>query len=351
MSYAMISDYQPPTSPQIQSIVTRVVGTLRLATVKAVAHSTDPKRFPLAAAPGSLEHIFLERFSSLKPQQQQHAASKVSAILAAPEPVRARTLGGLTSIDLHSASPVVEQVHGVALPVGSAIDLSKLGGLLAARYIAPAQTAQAAATPPQQNTVLEFRLRKVFCAHETDEPSPADTIAMGGVTVDETADVRKIPEFMVSGNFDKGESVVYSPPKTLAKFDIRQGGNKWPKTYTVSLILAEKDTGGFATLLQKILPKVKDAVDKELGKALGGIMPPEIASIVAEVASAVIDAFIHWILNIFNDDVFPPIATKATLYSYGQKFANGTSTSAEKSRSVVAHGGKYWVYFDWALHA
>lgn len=91
-------------------------------------------------------------------------------------------------------------------------------------------------------------------------------------TVDETGDTKKVSEVMVHDDFDDGEQKVYSPPKRFTMFSLQEGGNVWPKSYFVTLVLAEKDMGGLADYLNRVLDAVKSEVASALGAAIGGVI-------------------------------------------------------------------------------
>ena len=78
---------------------------------------------------------------------------------------------------------------------------------------------------------------------------------MGGTTVDETGDTKKVPQFTVRNDFDDGEQKVYSPPKQFTWFSLTEGAT-WPKSYFVTLVLAEVDMGGLAEFLNQLLEAV-----------------------------------------------------------------------------------------------
>ena len=68
-------------------------------------------------------------------------------------------------------------------------------------------------------------------------------------SIDETGDVKTVSMFKV-GNFDDGDRKVYAGKgKKLQYFNIREGGNVFPKIYTLALPMIEEDFGDLARWL------------------------------------------------------------------------------------------------------
>jgi hypothetical protein len=73
---------------------------------------------------------------------------------------------------------------------------------------------------------LERRIQKVHCVDETNpEFWGDDEIALGGESVDESGDVKKISPFTVRNDFDDNEQRVYTPPKRFTEFNLRERGD------------------------------------------------------------------------------------------------------------------------------
>ena len=83
------------------------------------------------------------------------------------------------------------------------------------------------------------------------------------MTVDETRQTGKIEAFRV-GEFEDGDVKRYNPARSFARFDIREGGEHWPKRYYVTLVLAEVDFGGAGEFISSLYDKVKVEVEAAL---------------------------------------------------------------------------------------
>ena len=133
---------------------------------------------------------------------------------------------------------------------------------------------------------LELRLHQVKCVEETNELFK-DEISLGGTAVDESGDADKISSFRVK-SFHTGGVQTYTPPRRLVWFNLTEGPVKFPKSYFVTLVLAEVDGGGFADFVDRLLDKVRDrilaifedVINAKLG-TLGGPIGELISKVVA----------------------------------------------------------------------
>lgn len=161
--------------------------------------------------------------------------------------------------------------------------------------------------------------------------------------------MKKNSLFKVSDSFNDGDSKTYRPPREIAAFNIREGGNHWPKQYRVVIVLAERDFGGFPDFLANAAKKLKEYIVELVGDAVGIVVDAELASIIASLVAHAITAVIRWLRQLWQDDVFPAISDEVAMHSLDQHFATGTRTSSIRTRSTSAHGGKYKLRFDWHL--
>ncbi len=211
---------------------------------------------------------------------------------------------------------------------------------------------------------LELKVRRVLCEDETNpEFWGNDEIALGGISIDEDGDTAKINERYVGGGFKDGRS------KTLNWdyhwFNLNER-SYWPKKYGVSLILAEKDHGGFSGFLSKAWEKVRGAVLAAIKKAaakagmalaawLGlASIGPIIGKILGEVAAWVIGKLIEWFIKLFKDDIFPPRTIWVNLPSKSARwrYSNGvwgSKTSPVGTVRYYGFGGRYRLDYQWRL--
>jgi len=223
------------------------------------------------------------------------------------------------------------------------------------------QYASSAEFMPQAVTDnLGLYITRVKCVDETNpEFWGSDEIALAGVSVDETGDTKKIAERYIGGGFDDGDSKSYSPHWRYEGFSLREG-NVWPKHYSVSLILAEKDHGGLSDALNTVWVRVRDrvkaAIKKVVKKFIEVLLGSEIAKAISEAVAWIVDKLVGWIISAFKDDIFPPAIVKVSIPSFGARwnFANGnwgSIVSPRRRAHFSGHGGRYYVEYYWKMYA
>lgn len=353
MDTITMSEVTELTDPKLKAIAKRVLQTFQVAAEKAVAHEAESANFPMPAAPDAAERIFHSRLKSLSPVQRQTAVLKVMASIKAPEAKRVAAFGELGKINLRSAVSVADEVKKLAMPTSLKFPMSHLTAAVAKIHGGVASSGTpASATAVTDN--LEFRAHKVKCVDETNpEAFGDDEIMLGGATIDESGDTGKIPQFMVGNSFDDGEQKVYSPPKRLCSFNLNEG-TTFPKSYFVTLALAEKDMGGFGDFLTQLYDKIKGRVIEAIAAAIGaaiGSTIPGLGTIVGAVVGWVLGKLVAWIIGLFSDDVFPPVTLSINIPSLNARWPGGKTDSPEKIATWTGHGGKYQLTYDWRLFA
>ncbi len=205
---------------------------------------------------------------------------------------------------------------------------------------------------------LGFYIRRVKCVDETNpEWWGSDEIAMAGISVDETGDTKKIGETYIGGGFDDGDTKWYSPNWFYHWFNLNEGGNNWPKTYYMTLILAEKDNGGLSSFLNKLWEKVRDkvkaAITAAVGAALGEVLGPLGPIIGAAIAWAV-DYIVGWLISLWEDDIFPPQTVGISIPSHNCAwyYDGGWKYYSPYYRMhFYGYGGHYYVEYRWRLYS
>lgn len=209
------------------------------------------------------------------------------------------------------------------------------------------------------NTLL-LKIPRIKCVDETSPEWPgSDEIALGGVSVDETGDTKKIPEQYIGGGFDDGDQKVYRPAWRYHSFSLLEG-QAWPKTYLVSLILAEKDHGGLSKVLDRAWEAIGKQVKQEIEKAVAGVLQPALGPVVAaaigKVAAWIVGQLAGWLIGGLQDDIFPPYTARVTLPSLNARwnYPNGqwgSPTSPLQQAHFYGHGGHYLIEYYWELSA
>jgi hypothetical protein len=207
---------------------------------------------------------------------------------------------------------------------------------------------------------LGFYITRIKCVDETNpEILGSDEIAIGGVSVDEDGDTKKIAETYVGGGFDDGDQRNYSPHWQFHWFSMKEG-KYFPKRYEVGLLPAEKDLGGLSNLLTTIWEKVSVKVKELIAKAVKDILPaywgPAINAAIGKAVAWLVDKLVGWIISWFKDDIFPIFTASCTIPSFNARwnYPNGTwgSTKSDlRTAHFYGHGGHYIVNYYWKLYA
>ena len=356
------ADVTELADPKIRRLAMRVVKEMELAMHKAAANVAEPSRFPLPPQADAAERLFRSRLQALKPEQRQLAVARVMPQVKAAQAQRSKAFGELAAVDLSAARPVAEQAQALPLPAAlkltpdSLTALTELHGKIldVPTPAAPgALSAVPAVTGPALDN-LELRLHRVHCLEETGSGPFSDVgedeIALSGTSVDESGDVKKISEFRV-GDFDDGDVKTFSPPRRFTFFNLREG-TAFPKSYFVTLVLAEKDMGGLSDFVNRLLDKVRDRVTAMLAAALGaaiGASGGPVGIIIGAAVGFVVGKVFDLLKSVFADDIFSPRTVSVAVPSLNHRFPGGKTDSAESTIRFEGHGGEYTLTYDWRL--
>ncbi|MCP3939633.1 MAG: hypothetical protein GY708_30180 [Actinomycetia bacterium] len=400
---------EPPDNSEVRKIAEDVLGATKMS-FAAVAATPDAR-----VAAGSVEEIFKRAIKDLPGANRPVLQNLAEGWAATPEVVRAAEFGragtrsfaehlnagGLQNFDIGLAELNLDQkLLGVESSVRMPLYLLRNGGLGDAGLfgdgidsvddledaVRMSNVAAAADDIGDENRLadlfgmslgedpwgdgvmgdsgqlddavtdkMEFWLHRVKCIDETNpEFWGNDEIAIAGIEIDENGDTKKIGEQRVGSGFKDGRSRRYV--RKFTWFNMRENGNNWPKSYSVSLLLAEKDNGGFSKWLdgvwKKVRDKVKEAVAKAVAKLAESYIGPALARIVGQAAAWIVDVFAGWLIKALKDDVFPPFTARVTTPSMSARwnYANGRWGNPSSGRRLAyfnGHGGRYSVEYEW----
>lgn len=349
--------FQGIADPKLAYLARRVANAGRLAALHAIARIADPSKVATATGNTEIERIALARFRVQPEQKLRRGMEKAKAFVALPMAARERRFGALAAVDLKAAQPIDVQALAAPVPMGMRIDSAHLKHIAANPQLlfeTDDGPDDGHFAPQVDYDNLKLRIRKVKCNDETDgafgSEAGSDEISLGGIKVDETGDVHKLEAFRVSNNFDDGDVKVYNPPKKFASFNLREGSS-WPKTYYVSLVLAEVDNGGLPSYLSDLFAYAKAKVTELVDEAGTAALGAEFGNVITAIAVAAMQALIDFFTSIWEDDLFPVVTAHAKIGSLNHLFSSGGRTSSEKHYWVQAHGGKYTMYFDWQVYS
>ena len=314
-----------PADPALRSGIDDLIARTKL-TFTNVAAETEP------VGQSGLEVAVRNFMSTRRPEARETYRSKARTLLLAPVEMRTAEFGRYAS-----ASTTRLQQSGVtdlksfgafhidpsALRLADKNEPELWQGLGAALRTYEAQKAAAediAAGAAYKH--LQLTIHHVHCYAETSELG-ADEIALGGIVTFPNGDSTVVNEFMVSSDFNEGDTVDVG--KIFANWTI-DAGPAWPHVYSALIAMAEKDDGGFWQFLHdlwnEVAPQVKELISTGAGAAIGGAL----GGLWGAVIGAVVGAIIGFIINTFDnaDDI---IGQKTFVMSLG---------AATKS------------YYDWA---
>lgn len=353
MSEITMSQNAEIDDPKLRKIAIRVVRQMELAVDKVAANGKDLTKYPLSTDPKSTERILASRFQTLAAAKRQTAGTQALARINAAPALKKVHFGELAGIDLSNPSGVDVQARAIPLPASLKFLPAELNALTVVQV--PAVVASVVSGAPAMNR-LQFRIHKVKCLDETGswwvEGIGDDEIDLGGTTVDESGDIKKLAPFRVGSSFNYDKTVVFSPPRIFSTFNLTEG-SAWPKSYFMTLILAEIDMGGLPGFISDLEGRVKTEVLEALvaaGLGIGASGGPVGAVVGAAVGFVVAHVF-EFIKRAWEDDVFDPVTARINVPSALHRWPGGKTDGPEHVATFAGHGGRYQLTFDWRLVA
>lgn len=335
---------------KLQKIAERIALEAELAVEKVAASFTQPSEYPLTSDAKSIERILESHFNTLPQTTKEAAAATAINRINAPAAERAARYGNLASVNLTNAKAIDTQVQELPFPE----DLKLPPDHPIIIFNLRRQERVPAVVLRQQTTnKLELRIHKVKCLDETagvfGTEAGEDEIYLGGTTVDESGDAEKVDPFLVRDDFEDGKEQTYLPPKQFTSFDLTEGTDS-PKSYFVTLVLAEVDNGGLPEVLHNLLMWVKEKVTTALTAAIvGGVIGASGGPVGAAIGAAVgaaVGLIVEFIKDIWEDDAFKPATLRVDIPSLS---AGDMTDTPESLITYRGHGGEYQVTYDWRI--
>ncbi|MET7703633.1 hypothetical protein [Streptomyces sp. NPDC005485] len=236
---------------QVRAVAERVVQELALTADKVAVHHAEPARYPLPADESAAEHLIARRFEGLSEEEKRRAAARALADLNGG-PGRAARLGDLARVDLRSPASVDAQAKRLGFPD---------------RLRFPVD-----------------HLRKLPASLLPEESAP------------------------VTG---EGDGWVYEPLRRFHWFGLDEVA-EYPRTYFVTLVLADIEWPGLAEYVHQLLDLVRRRVLGGLSAAVGE--PVGTASVRVGMT---VGAAVGWVLDrlkeLYGDEVFRPVTVGTVL--------------------------------------
>ena len=322
----VIVDPQAPSAPEVRALLNDVADRMKLSFAVAASGAK-----PTQAT--DTDKLFQSILASRPQVQRQAAQARAQSMLAAPAATRQNFFGRYAAVDAASykGSDAAETTLGRAKVDGVKLEkaLTRFGendavrvdaapGAFAAKKLVAVDLGAArimAATNPDVVAGAKYKklglfLNSVKCLEETSELSASDEIAMGGTATDPDGKTHKIGQFMVSDDFDAGETKTYGGRgKLLHEWTIVKTSS-WPHVYTCVLVMAEKDEGGFGAFLQDLWEKIGSEVKKAIAGAVGGAIGAALGSFFGPLGAGLgaavgwlVGLLVEWIMSWFKDDL------------------------------------------------
>ncbi|GAA1273925.1 hypothetical protein [Saccharothrix xinjiangensis] len=210
---------------------------------------------------------------------------------------------------------------------------------------------------------VRLRVTSVKAVEETSDWGTDDEIAMGGVNVNHKGVAKKVDEFMVSSSFDTGDIVVFpAPGLTFAHHDVTGTDPSAPLSFVSKVMLADKDSSGFAKAIGAAWEKIKGIVTKAIEQGVGFVLPQSVAKVIitliGKLVAWLVDVFLKWLVKLFGDEVLTPsVVSKTIPYRYKHMFDNNKLPGWDNLRTpkqslwFYGDGGCYRVNVFWELQA
>ncbi len=339
---------------ELRALAKRIALEFRLSAEKAVAHAVEGDAFPLPDGVDTTEHLFLKRYNSLSALQKETTKAKVMASVNASPKVRSALFDDLAAVRLDRKESVRSQVSALPLPAGLKMAaenlLQAINGSASSPVSADVNAAVAVAQTPHKRLIL--RIHSVRCDDETggggifgSENFGEDEISLAGTAVNSASGITKAIRSLSVGSFDDGDVKTFNPWNPFVIFDATKG-TSFPKSYFVTLVLAEVDMGGLPAFVQALSEKIEEAVKDAIAKAAGKI--GTIGGAVAVALVWILGKVFDYLRAAWNDDVFPPATVSTTITAP----TSGADVQGPEQIAVFkGHGGQYTVRYAWALTA
>ncbi len=332
-----------PLGTELQEVATDVLHGVQYSFLAAAAHPQI--RFPF----GSLEEAF-QGAIALRPAERRwvyHARARQIAV--APLAARQAAFGRYGRLS-------VEEFGRVGL-VGASARLPALRAdprqIRAAKGMGtrPPLGADVPVTTGARTT-LALYITEVGCLDQTmPEALRGEEIVMGGLALDPGGEIAKVGQFLVRDDFENGVLKDYGiPGRKFCEFPVPETLGNYSRTYGVAAFLAVADRAGFSDSLTGALAKA--------GPILRGAVEARVARVhpvtISQVVGRVVERFVQWLTEAFQDDVFPPGLAFAGLHpgfaaGNGNGRDGGDITGALGQFTVAGHRGRYQVGGQWRV--
>jgi hypothetical protein len=353
-------------------ILDRFKRTATLSVVKAIGHQIDAASYPFAQD-GDLESSFGRFLAGLPAERLKPILDRGRTLLTADPATKTTHFADLANIDLRAPASIVKEAQKIPLHGLPPIDFEKLRNAL--HTVVPTKAVPAShsvatlafATVGQGQNTLQFSADNLHCDRVTGWLGwENDDMYIGGVAVDSAGNVMQIKPFEV-GSFGDGDAQSV-PNNPFATLSIDTSWGNWPKMFNVTVVIAERHSGGIYDFIYQLADKVKNAIVSKVGEVVGTAVGIYIGGIVGSAfgpigtfvgigLGPVIGWGIGWVYdqvwgwlkqNLFGDDIFTPGSNQFIISEPGYLW-NGSSASPEIRWDFKGFHGEYHLTCHWSL--
>jgi hypothetical protein len=331
----------PPLGADLEAVATDVLHGLQYSFVSAAAH--PEVRLPF----GGLEEAFQDAIALRPTEQRWLYHSRARRIAMAPAAVRQAAFGryGLFGAEEFACGGLVIAYRHLAAerPAGRRLRLVKRSDPPAAEPRSPPAR--------RHHRTLALYITEVSCLDRTEESPSGEEIAIGGLALDAGGGVSPVGRFLVRDDFEHGVRKEYGMPgRKFCEFPIPDTLGDEPLTFGAAAFLEVADRAGFCDSLAgawaKASPILRHAVETRVAGAQ--------AATISRAAGWVVERFVRWLGDEFQDDVFPPglafaglDAGLATINRYDAR--ENEVAGAPGQFTFIGQRGRYRVGGQWRV--
>ena len=339
-------EMSPTYTRDLQNIANDVLGAAKMSFV-AVASNPD-----LSTSTYTIEEDFQKLLADMPSEKQQKFKEVAQGILSVPESDRVLMFGRAANRDVSThlrMGGFRQYEEGL-----KAITEEEL--LSSPVSINSKVTAEPVLSPDGkelQEDKIGLWVTSIHCVDRTDWEFSGDEIVLAGL-VAEGHFAQEIEPTSIRPGLDSGSSKEYTD-WCLVSFGL-QRQSVWPKRIIVELLLAEKDNPCLEAFLSNLWQKIHRKVTDIATQTLSTTINPIIAVTITEAVSYVVDSFVKWLIESWQDDVFPLQAVSVYLPGQSARWVDsqnqwGRARSETRKVTFEGHGGKYILEYHWRFYS
>jgi hypothetical protein len=328
-----------PLDATLETVATDVLQGLQYSFVSAAAH--PEVRLPF----GSLEEAFQDAVAQRPAEQRWVYHSRARRIAMAPAAVRQAKFGhyGLFGAEEFACGGLaIAYRHLSADRPGRRVRSAKLSAVSGSGPAAPAPIRTSRST-------LALYITDVSCLDRSAEAQPREAIAIGGLALDAAGGVARVGRFMVRDDFENGVRKEYGVPgRKFCEFPIPETLGDHPLIYGAAAFLEVADRAGFCEGLAGAWAKASPILQHAVETRIAGAQ----AATISRAAGWVVERFVRWLDEEFQDDVFPPGLAFAGLdagLAVGHGATGSEVTGAMGQFTFTGQRGRYRVGGQWRV--